>query len=648
MGRKIEFLENTARKTQGLTGSHVEQFRDNPYRSCARETGQNSNDARADQRGEDEVPVPVRLEYNLHAIPRGDLPFAPELREILEACLTQSRSKYDDREEDPGKKPEVQFFERAVDTLEQDEVAVLEIADFNTTGLSGPFTDPYSVFNSLVKADGDNNKRNADSGGSFGIGKNAAFAVSDLQTVVYSTLTTDDAGEAVFGCQARLQLISHELSGRKNAAEGYWGEEDYYAIENPAGLPDWLVRTQQGTSIFAIGFRSHEHWAELMLLSVVTNFLIAIMRGQMEFGIDNDRFRVNRSTLASHLNDARLETIAQDAGQGEALARTRDLHACLTPGTVITKTLRTGGGEGARLHILVSEELNHPRTVLFIRNGMYITDNLGEFNFPLSRFPGTRPFIAVVEPTDDAAGKAFSELLKRMENPEHNSFSPQRIRDDAERNRIKAQIRKLHTDIRAEISNAAKVAESDSTSINELARYFSGDPEPDNDAKSSEPDPERYNYGKAKPAKSKPQPPSTGTGTSGGAGGKGGGSGNGKGGTGTSPGTGTGGAGKSGPAVRVPITARRCRRETSGGIYSHRIFFTPGASGSAFVRLQASGLTSPVDLTVLASEFGKAGRGGIVLDLEDGKRQSIGVAFADGYDGPVEISSFSAEQRASA
>ena len=46
MARKIEFIPNAARKTQGLTGSNVEQFRDDPYRSCARETGQNSNDAR--------------------------------------------------------------------------------------------------------------------------------------------------------------------------------------------------------------------------------------------------------------------------------------------------------------------------------------------------------------------------------------------------------------------------------------------------------------------------------------------------------------------------------------------------------------------------------------------------------------------------
>lgn len=646
MAHRIEFLENTARKTQGLTGSHIEQFRDNPYRSCARETGQNSNDARPDWLDEDAEPV--RLEYDLHAIPRSDVPFADELQEVFKACLDQSRAKYEDRKEDPDKKPEVQFFSRGLETLQREEIAILEIADYNTTGLTGPFSDEYSVFNSLVKADGDNNKRNADSGGSFGIGKNAAFAVSDLQTVIYSTLTTDEEGAEIFGCQARLQLISHEMEGRKNAAEGYWGEEDYYAIENPAGLPDWLVRKQRGTSIFSVGFRSHEHWAELMLLSAITNFLIAIMRGQMEFGIDRGRFNVNRSTLGAYLHDTRLEAIAQDAGQGEALTRTRDLHACLTSGTVVRRTLRTGSQEGARLHILVSEDLNHPRTVLFIRNGMYITDNLGEFNFPLSRFPGTRPFLAVVEPTDDEAGRAFSELLKRMENPEHNNFSPQRIRDDAERRKIKSWIKQLHKDIRAQIADAAKATESDATSLDELARFFNGDPESTEDAKSSEPDPERFNYGKAKPARPKPPPPSSGTGTSGGAGVSGGKNGGGNGGSGTSNGSGTGGTGPRGPAVRVPITERRCRREPAEGTYSHRIFFTPGESGRAFIRLQASGLTAPSDLTVSASETGKSGPGGIVIELEKGKRQSIGISFADGYDGPIEISSFSVDQGASA
>ncbi len=574
---KIEFLENTARKTQGLSGSNIEHFRDNPYRSCARETGQNSNDARPkDNQGHGDSET-IRIEYNLLDIKGSDVPFASDLLAVMRSCLEQSRARCEQRDKNPSKDKEVRFFERAVQTLQNDSIKVLEIADYNTTGLTGPFDDAYSVFNSLVKADGDNNKLNADSGGSFGIGKNAAFAVSDLQTVIYSTLTGDHGDQ--FGCQGRLQLISHEHMGRKNAAEGYWGLENFYAIEDPTGLPEWIVRKERGASIFVVGFRWNEHWAELMLLSVLTNFLIAIMRGRMEFGIDSGRYPVNRSTLTTYLNDSRIEEVAEQSGLSEALNRTRDLHACLTAGTSVETDLNTGGAKGARLRILVSDDLKTPRSVLFIRNGMFISDNLGEFGYPLNRFPGTRPFIAVVEPSDNEAGRNFSELLKRMENPEHNNFSPERIRDDKEREEIKKLIKRLHKDIRAGISEAAKVTESDATSLDELARYFSGDPDQDNSSQSNEPDPERYTYGKAKRKKNPDPKPSLGSGTSGGAGGHGGGGGSDSGGTGESEGSGSEGKGKSGPAKRLPITAKRCRREPASAAFSHRIFFTPSSPG---------------------------------------------------------------------
>jgi hypothetical protein len=85
---------------------------------------------------------------------------------------------------------------------------VLEISDQNTTGLIGPTTDSTSVFAALVKGDGVTNKLDVTSAGSFGIGKNAAYAVSDLQTVIYSTCYCLK-GEKKFAAQGRLRLISH-------------------------------------------------------------------------------------------------------------------------------------------------------------------------------------------------------------------------------------------------------------------------------------------------------------------------------------------------------------------------------------------------------------------------------------------------------
>lgn len=66
--------------------------------------------------------------------------------------------------------------------LTGDEITLLCIADSNTKGLTGP-AEAGKPFHSLLKDAGVSNKDAADSGGSFGIGKNAAFAVSELQAV---------------------------------------------------------------------------------------------------------------------------------------------------------------------------------------------------------------------------------------------------------------------------------------------------------------------------------------------------------------------------------------------------------------------------------------------------------------------------------
>lgn len=100
---------------------------------------------------------------------------------------------------------------------------MLEIADRSTTGLVGPPDEEETPFHSLVKASGVTAKDTVDSGGSFGIGKNASFAVSDLQTVFYATTYKNGESEA-FAAQGKVKLVSHtDPDGKKQRATGYWG-----------------------------------------------------------------------------------------------------------------------------------------------------------------------------------------------------------------------------------------------------------------------------------------------------------------------------------------------------------------------------------------------------------------------------------------
>ncbi|NVD29121.1 hypothetical protein HUO14_14575 [Parasphingorhabdus flavimaris] len=634
MAYSVQFLPNPARKPEGLGDGGIEQFRGKPHVSCARETGQNSNDA-----GSKDGDKPVVMKFNLHHIDRDDLPFADELHKACKHCLADSEDKAKRMDNDPEEDRTVQFFRRAVKETGEEAISVLEIADFNTTGLTGPMDDSESVFNSLVKADGVNNKRSDDSGGAFGIGKKAAFATSNVQTVLYSTLTEDPQGSELFGIQARLQLLSHEREAEPFRAEGYWGNPNFAPITDPAGLPDWMVRKERGTSLFVVCFPAQKNWARKMEISILTNFTTAIFRGKMEFEIDDGGITINKATLSQRLGSSDMDEIAKDVGLTEQLGYARHILKCLSSGETQKFTFEVEGYGEADLRILVEPEL--PRHILMVRNGMYITNHLRGFDQPLVHFAQTREFVAILEPAGSEGGRKFGALLKRLENPEHNAFEPSRIISDEEQGRVETSIQQLVRAAREKIKEAAKVETSDSDDIDELAHLFAAEAGDEDTTSSGESDPERFTYGQAK-TKTRKMPNIQIDPEGGDLGGSGdkdkttekeGGGGQGKG-----SGTGTGGEGTGSPRKPIQLAATRICDITTGGTYVHELHFTPEGTGPAEITVAASGLTTASELQVAKVGLGQIEKGKIRLELEAGKRVSICFNLAESFHGPMELS----------
>jgi len=272
---------------------------------------------------------------------------------------------------------------------------------------------------------------------------------------------------------------------------------------------------------------------------------------------------------------------------------------------------------------------------------MYITNNLKDFGCPLAFFPGTREFVALLEPEKGTEGKLLGELLKRMENPEHDNFSPERLRDDHERGHVTKLIKKLHADIREKIRSVAKVATSDHSNLDELARLFAADPDSGEATDGAEKDPEQYIYGKARVTRKKPVRPSPKTeGTEGGAGGSGGSGGGGGGGAGDNSGTGTGGKGNKGKANVMRLRECRVKKEPKVAKFSHKILFSPTERGEAHLYIHASGLSAATPLVVEDSNRGVITNGILTLPCEKDKRISISVSFENGYDGPLELNCY--------
>jgi hypothetical protein len=622
----LAFLPNEAGEREGLGDAGIETFKNSPYASAAREAGQNSRDAAET--------LPVKLTFDVLEVTPAEIPSHEKMVRALESCSAASKQD-----------KEIEFFANAVAVAKAEKIPVLRIADFNTYGLKGPADEVGTPFHSLLKSSGVSTKENEGSGGSFGIGKNASFAVSELQMVMYSTIYDACEGTPAFASQGKIKLVSHiDTQGNAYRATGYWGHpEGFVAVTDPSLTPEWLRRQTKGTSIFCLGFRQIPGWAALMTSSLVSNFFCALHRNEMVFEIDSGSYNVNANTVEALLVNQVIREAADRSGQLPDLDFAGQLYRCLVSQLATEDEIDVPEIGRFRVRILVEKGM--PRRIGFVRNGMFITDNLRHFGHPLKKFPNSRDFVALVEPIGDDSGP----LMKRLENPAHDELSAARIANKQKREAAEKGMKKLGDKLRDLVKKLTAVEETDSVVLEELAHLFA-----QNSAKSSppqekgEPDPETYRQRPVKrnPTKVPPPParaPKTG---SKGGGGDGGGGGGGGGGEGPRRGGGKGGSGEHGEGVPVELTDTRNTLVSEGGNpRSRRVHFTPAQSGRIAVAVMATGINNEVVLELASVDHGAVHGSELLLDVEAGKRVSAVLTFSEPYSGPIELTARMAEQQ---
>lgn len=612
----IRFLTNEANKVEGLAYAGFETFKGSPYTSCARETGQNSRDAAVGKE-------PVRVAFNLLELNRAEVPFADQLQHSIDCCLNAPQ--------DPKTRAHL---ERARQTIAADIIKVLEISDVNTTGLTGPVDDPTSVFTALVKGDGVTNKADSTSAGSYGIGKNAAYAVSDLQTVIYSSRYIQKKSDQVkFAAQGRLRLISHTDGEKKLGAEGYWGNPGFAAIEDESCVPPWITRKDIGTSIFAVGFREQENWVDRMALSLATNFFLAIDRQQIEFSLKSESVKISQHSLDGILASAHIKQAAEDNDQILELERAQRLLRCIRSDASSKHAIQVPGLGEFTLHLLIAEGL--PREVHVLRNGIYICDNFAKFGLPMKRFPGTRQFIAVLEPATGETGKKPSELLKQLENPAHDAFEPERIIEVGDLQKAKTQIKTLINRVRDIIRSEANIEDLDRSQLEELSHLFAvGGAGGAADDENAEKDPDRFQFGEAR-KNQRTKPPAVG----------------GKGLSRRRRGrnkdkervirtqkTKTRTKKPAGTRTTISLEDVRSTMPINGDGHGRTIFFTPQATGNVEIMVAAAGLSDDVELVLNGASTGNVVKGKLKTAVIAGERMQVDVRFADPFSGPIELS----------
>ncbi|MDE8762615.1 hypothetical protein PZB21_25940 [Rhizobium sp. CBK13] len=620
----LEFLPNSAGEAEGLGDAGIETFRDKPFAAVARETGQNSRDAR------DVATAPVKLTFDELLLKSDDIPSIASYRSAAKLCLEKA-SKV-------GSEKDIGFFKQAVKALDAPEVRVMRVADFNTKGVRGP-CEEGKPFHTLAKADGMSVKDGVNSGGSFGIGKSAISALSDIQTAFYSTRYSDAQGSHVL-CMGKTLFISHTgADGEERRRKGYWGKKKgFMPLDNPADIPDWLLRKEQGTSIYSLCVRENRiDWRYEMVAALLINFFAAIQRQEMEFEIDDGFLKINRNTIEALFGDNKVIEAVDQLKARAAFETARTLYGCLVDEKTILRTLDVKGLGKVNLRILLREKLGY--TIGIIRNGMFITDNLANFGEPFKRFPLYREFALVIEPDGSEEGQWF----KRLENPSHNDLSAERITDPSMRQQGQKAFEQLAGQVRETLKELAKTQPTASMELEELNEFFASEESQVEDELGTETDPRSLKPTPVKVAQPKPkkrvkQP-----------------RGEDDDGPGPAPDndpdpepnpnpnpTPDPGPVKRKARVAEPIDLQRERNLLSDRTNPRlrKLIFTSPVEGDISISIEASGLSNPERLAIQGAKSGTVNGGDIILPCKKGERVTIEVELETAYAGPIEFNAF--------
>lgn len=418
-----DFPSTSHGEENGFADSLLEYFQGDHEKYVARETIQNAVDARLDYK------KPVRVIFERVEADIKVIPGSKSLKERMNNCIEFVK----------GQEKAEKFFNSAVDLLNNKSVYVLKVSDFNTKGLFGSDDDRNGNWYRLVRATGTSSPKGV-AGGSFGIGKGAPIAASAIRTVFYSSI--NDKEEAVF--QGKARLVSH-YDEKKDVRQGvgFYGIEGYRAVRNLSLIPAFFRRTERGTDIFIVGYKSDTAWHIKLIKSVLHNFWLAILRGDLEVTVKNkETIVISKSNLVKCLKDFEAEDTYPFFE-----AETNSTHSFEKDLKYLGKTV---------LH--VRKQDGYPGKIMMARKPKMLVQ---EKQYRILR----EPYAGVLLCEDDRG----NQLLRDLEPPAHNEWDKGRASNVE--NGLTA-LRELDDFVKASLRSMGEAITSAPQDIPGLDRYL--------------------------------------------------------------------------------------------------------------------------------------------------------------------------------
>ena len=439
----------------GLTDAARTYFQAGRLRHVAREAIQNSLDSH--DTGFPTVEVALVDCTIAKASFEGDT-----LESHIAACLLEvERTGATNSERDK------EVLQRGIDGLRESEVRCLAIIDSGTRGLLPDY------WHALVESEGIVQKGGGVSGGSYGIGKNAVFTVSDIFSVFYSTRYLDARRGRVELCQGKARLMTHarprlNRSKAKPSARDYLQNTGFF---RSGGMKPLMGRSEipeqfrlpdgASTGIFILGFNPHsDDWVTDVKRAVCENFFMAIGKGQLSVTIQS---AIGREVVISN------ETIDDILG---GLESSQDFYRYYRVSRQRQSThVTTMGPPLGKLDLFLDAADGPSRTAYLNRKGMLITASSDQKvnPFALRRRATWSEYTLVVSPqTDDG-----DLWIRQMESPAHDAIQADQLSEPSDQQRASAVFADVRRQLRAIIDSVMEEREAEvSTNLAELARYL--------------------------------------------------------------------------------------------------------------------------------------------------------------------------------